>query len=131
MKEDRWGIFTASVYFVLGFAAVFSIVGVLLQSVFSAVSQSAQIWLGRFGGVLIIFFGFYILGLVKIPFLQKEHKFKVKTFDSKFVTSFVFGAAFAVGWTPCVTAALGAILGLPLNIVLVCAILIPSICPSK
>jgi cytochrome c biogenesis protein CcdA len=33
-----------------------------------------------------------------------------KKFNSKYVTSFVFGAAFAVGWSPCVGAALGAIL---------------------
>ena len=35
-----------------------------------------------------------------------------RRFKSHYITSFVFGAAFAVGWTPCVTAALGAILAL-------------------
>jgi len=53
------------------------------------------------------------VGLIKIPFLEREHKMAVKTkFGSRYATSFVFGAAFAAGWTPCVGAALGAILGL-------------------
>ena len=51
--------------------------------------------------------------LLKIGFLEREHKIKVtKKFSSRYLTSFVFGSAFAAGWTPCVGAALGAILGL-------------------
>ena len=114
VKEKRdWRIFLASVFFVLGFAVVFSLVGVLLQSVLSEAAPSIQVWLGRVGGVIIIAFGLYLLGLLKIKFLEKEHKLQVKKkFNSMYLTSFVFGAAFAVGWTPCVGAVLGAILTL-------------------
>ena len=53
------------------------------------------------------------MGLVKLSFLERTHIFRVhKKFSSRALTSFVFGAAFAAGWTPCVGAALGAILGL-------------------
>jgi len=110
-KRD-WNIFFASVFFVLGFAFVFSLLGVLLQTVLAASSEAIQTWLGRIGGVIIIFFGLYLLGVIRPKFLEKEHKFKVRKFKSMYLTSFVFGVAFAVGWTPCVTAALGAILGL-------------------
>ena len=116
MKERKiidWSIFINSVFFVLGFSVIFSLVGVLLQSVLSDISYSVQLWLGRIGGAVIIFFGLYLLGLIKISFLEKEHKLKVKKrFNSQYFTSFVFGAAFAVGWTPCVGAILGAILTL-------------------
>jgi cytochrome c-type biogenesis protein len=114
LKEKRdWRIFLASVFFVLGFAVIFSLVGVLLQSILSEAAPSIQIWLGRVGGVIIIAFGLYLLGLLKINFLEKEHKLQVKKkFNSMYLTSFVFGAAFAVGWTPCVGAVLGAILTL-------------------
>src|SRR5204863_8265669 len=62
---------------------------------------------------IIIFFGLYVTGLIHIPFLDRDYKFRVmKKFSSRHVTSFVFGLAFAAGWTPCVGAALGAILGL-------------------
>ncbi len=91
----------------------FAVLGVLLNSLLSAAAYDIQAWLGRIGGAIIIFFGLYLLGLVKITTLEKDHKFRVtRKFKSKYVTSFVFGAAFAVGWTPCVGAALGAILAL-------------------
>ncbi|MFY9484307.1 MAG: cytochrome c biogenesis protein CcdA, partial [Patescibacteria group bacterium] len=109
----RRDIFIASVFFVLGFSVVFSSVGVLLNTILEAVAYDAQVYLARIGGVIIILFGLYLTGLIKIPFLEREHKFAVrKKFNSKLVTSFVFGAAFAAGWTPCVGAVLGSILGL-------------------
>ncbi len=108
-----WNIFYSSLFFVLGFSLVFALVGVLLQTVLSHVGAQAQVWLGRVGGVIIILFGLFLLGIIKPAFLNTTHTFAVKKrFKSHFVTSFIFGAAFAVGWTPCVTAALGAILGL-------------------
>ena len=111
--NKRLPIFINSIFFVLGFSIIFSIVGVLLQSVLSNVAYTVQNWLGYIGGTIIIFFGLYLLGFIKIGFLEKEYKFKVKRkFRYSYATSFVFGAAFAVGWTPCVTAALGAILAL-------------------
>lgn len=100
-------------FFVLGFSVVFSLVGVLLQTVLASVSYSVQEWLGRIGGVIIILFGLVVLGVLKVGFLQSQHQFAVKKkFNSRYLTAFVFGAAFAVGWTPCVSAALGAILAL-------------------
>ncbi len=111
MKRD-WNIFWASVFFVLGFSSVFSLVGVLLQTALSSVAYDAQIWLGRVGGAIVILFGLFVMGLFTPKFLQREHKFHVRKFGSLYTTSFLFGAAFAVGWTPCVSAALGAILAL-------------------
>lgn len=109
----NWDTFKSSIFFVLGFSLIFSIVGILLQTVLTNVGYSVQNWLARIGGLIIIFFGLYLMGLVKPKFLQRDHKFHVKKkFKSSYVTSFVFGAAFAVGWSPCVSAALGAILAL-------------------
>ncbi|MBL7055376.1 sulfite exporter TauE/SafE family protein [Candidatus Woesearchaeota archaeon] len=115
-ETKQWSIFINSVFFVLGFSLIFSLVGVLLQSVLSSVSFTVQTWLGYLGGTIIIFFGIFLLGLVKIPFLEQEHKLKVKRkFKYSYATSFVFGSAFAVGWTPCVGAILGAILTLAVS----------------
>lgn len=112
-KKKSWTLFLASLFFVLGFAVIFSLVGVLLQSVLAAVAPAVQKWLGRIGGIIIIFFGIYLLGLLNIPFLEQEHRFQLrKKFGSAYLTSFIFGAAFALGWTPCVGAVLGAILAL-------------------
>lgn len=112
-RAKRLPIFLNSIFFVLGFSFVFALLGVLLNTLLESVAYDAQTWLSRIGGVIIIFFGLYLLGLVKPKFLQREHKLQVKhQFSSRYVTSFVFGAAFAVGWTPCVGAVLGGILAL-------------------
>ena len=109
----RLKIFLNSVAFVLGFSVIFALIGVLLNTILERVSYTVQIWLGRFGGIIIILFGLYVLGLIRLSFLEREHKLAVKKkFSITYVTSFVFGAAFAVGWTPCVSAILGSVLAL-------------------
>lgn len=112
-NSNKWEIFLCSVFFVLGFSVIFSLLGVLLQTLLANVSYMVKRWLGYVGGAIIILFGLYLLGLIKISFLEREHKLAVKKkFKSSYATSFVFGAAFAVGWTPCVGAVLGAVLTL-------------------
>lgn len=112
-KPRQIDIFMSSVFFVLGFALVFAVLGVLLNTILRGSAYSWQMWLSRLGGLIIIIFGLYLTGLLKIPFLDKEYRIRVKTkFNSRYATSFVFGAAFAVGWSPCVGAVLGSILGL-------------------
>jgi cytochrome c-type biogenesis protein len=111
--QKRRDIFLASLFFVLGFSAVFSLLGVLLTTILERIAYGVQQWLARLGGGIIILFGLYLAGILKIPFLEREYKFRVtKKFESRLLTSFVFGAAFAAGWTPCVGAVLGSILGL-------------------
>ena len=104
---QRLEVFLNSVFFVLGFSVIFALIGVLLNGIFSAVAYQVQSWLARIGGVFIILFGLYIVGLIKIPWLERDHKLKVsKKFKSRYATSFLFGVAFAVGWTPCVSFAI-------------------------
>ena len=109
----RAKVFLNSVAFVLGFSVIFALLGVLLNTILENVSYNVQTWLSRIGGIIIILFALYVLGLIKIGFLEREHKFAVKKkFSVTYVTSFVFGAAFAVGWTPCVSAILGSVFAL-------------------
>ena len=86
--------------------------GVLLQSLLEAYAYDLRNYLGYIGGAVIIFFGLVMMGLVRIEALEKEYKLKVSQTRYMFVTAFLFGAAFAVGWTPCVGAVLGAVLTL-------------------
>lgn len=109
---SRWLLFSHAFLFVLGFSTVFALLGVLLNSVLSSMAFDVQLWLSRIAGVVVIAFGLYLVGLFKPAFLEREHKLRVHQFSSRHLTSFVFGAAFAVGWTPCVSAILGSILAL-------------------
>lgn len=109
----RFATFHASIFFVLGFTLVFALLGLILHGALVQASAMLQVPLARIGGAIVIFFGLYLMGLVKLSFLERPHKPTVHTkSSSRAITSFVFGAAFAAGWTPCVGAALGAILGL-------------------
>lgn len=109
----RHRVLISTITFVLGFSLVFSLMGVLLQSVLSSAAYDLQVYLGYIGGAIIIAFGLLLLGVLKIPFLQQEHKFKIKRGEkASYTSSFAFGAAFAVGWTPCAGAVLGSILTL-------------------
>ena len=64
------------------------------------------------GGTIIIAFGIFLLLSTKIRTLNVEKKFFPKKSKSSYPMSFVFGLAFAVGWTPCVGPILGTILTL-------------------
>lgn len=110
--SQRWKVFLNSLFFVLGFSLVFASLGVLLNTILEAVAYDVLLWLSRIGGAVIIFFGLYLIGLIKLDFLNKEYRLRVSIPLPRYFSSFVFGAAFAAGWTPCVGAVLGAILGL-------------------
>ena len=111
-RPSRGKVFMNSVFFVIGFVIVFSILGILLASVLSSVAIDARVYLQWIGGAIIIFFGLYLTGLLKIPFLNKTRTFRPRKFKSSYLTSFTFGVAFAAGWTPCIGAILGGILTL-------------------
>jgi cytochrome c-type biogenesis protein len=100
-----------TVGFVLGLAFFFSLLGVLFQSILLSVAFDVQIYLNWIFGSMIIIFGLMMSGILKIPFLEKERKLHVNIKGKGFFKSFLFGAAFAVGWTPCASPFLGLILG--------------------
>lgn len=112
-KQERLTIFLNSVFFVIGFSVVFALLGVLLNTILAHSGYIVKQWLAWIGGAVVIFFGLYLMGFFKISFLEFDHKIGIQTkFRSRYVTSLLFGFAFAAGWTPCVGPVLGGILGL-------------------
>jgi len=113
VKPSRGAIFFNSLFFVLGFSVVFALLGVLLNGALSHAAYAVTQWLSWIGGAIVIFFGLYLMGFFTIAFMEGDHaphpKFK---FKSRYLTSLLFGFAFAAGWTPCVGPVLGGILGL-------------------
>lgn len=110
-KIHRWSIFLSSVFFVLGFSTVFAVIGVLLNTVFSGFGIEFQGWVARIGGAFIILFGLFLTGLLAPAFLEREYKLRPQLRTaSRHLSAFIFGAAFAAGWTPCVGPVLGSIL---------------------
>jgi cytochrome c-type biogenesis protein len=109
-KSTRLNIFLNTVYFVLGFSLVFAVLGVILNSALATVGPTFQHTLSSIGGIVIIAFGFYLILSIKLRILNFEKRMtKIPKFKTSYITSFVFGAAFAAGWTPCVGPILGSI----------------------
>jgi cytochrome c-type biogenesis protein len=107
-RTTRLNIFLNTVYFVLGFSLVFAILGVILNSVLVTVGISFQATLTSVGGIVIIVFGTYLILSTKLRNLNfDKRKTKLPRFKTSYITSLVFGAAFAAGWTPCVGPILG------------------------
>ena len=112
VSVNRANIVLNSVFFVLGFSVVFSTIGVIINSTLSSASWEIIDELNQIGGIIIVAFGIFLLLSMKINKLNMEKKFFPKRSKASYPMSFVFGLAFAAGWTPCVGPILGSILTL-------------------
>ena len=112
VSVNRTNIILNSVFFVLGFSVIFSTIGVIINSTLSSASWEIVDELNQIGGVIIVAFGIFLLLSMKINKLNMEKKFFPKRSKASYPMSFVFGLAFAAGWTPCVGPILGSILTL-------------------
>ena len=109
---NRTNIVLNSVFFVLGFSVVFSTIGVIINSILATTVGEVIGVLNQVGGIIIVSFGVFLILSIKISKLNVEKKFFPKRTKASFPLSFVFGLAFAAGWTPCVGPILGTILTL-------------------
>lgn len=96
--------------FVLGFTGVFTAMGALAGTLGGLVMRY-QTAVNIISGLIVIFFGLYYLGLIKINLFGGK-RISVDTHDLGFFSSLLFGAVFSIGWTPCVGAFLGSALAL-------------------
>jgi cytochrome c-type biogenesis protein len=112
-KSTRLNIFLNTIYFVLGFSLVFAIMGVVLNSFLANIGTGFQATFQSIGGAVIMAFGAYLILSMKLRVLNFEKTMRnLPRFKTTYLTSFVFGAAFASGWTPCVGPILGTTLTL-------------------
>lgn len=94
--------------FVLGFTVVFMAMGALAGTLGSFLREY-QVVVNIISGLVVVFFGLNILGVLKINLFKGSSK-SVDTSNLGFFSSALFGVIFSVGWTPCVGAFLGSAL---------------------
>jgi cytochrome c-type biogenesis protein len=85
---------------------------VIINSTLGGLSSELISGLNQIGGIIIIGFGIFLLLTTKFRTLNIEKKFFPKREKASYPLSFLFGLAFAAGWTPCVGPILGTILTL-------------------
>lgn len=99
-----------SVFFVLGFSAVFIALGAsatALGSLLLRYRYEANIA----GGVIVIAFGLFMLGLMRhVSWSHRDFRFHPHLASGHPGGALVLGVAFGFGWTPCIGPVLGVIL---------------------
>lgn len=109
-KTSMKRTFFKTLVFVLGFSSVFIILGLSAGWIGNFLGGQKD-WLRYIGGAAVIIFGLHMMGLFRIKFLYRQASAsgKIKS-GATWIGTFFVGAAFALGWTPCVGPILSSIL---------------------
>lgn len=100
---------THAFLFVLGFTLVFLALGAT-ATVLGRLLLAHRIWITRAGGLLVILFGLYLLGVFNIGALARERRVHITDKPLGYLGTVLVGIAFGAGWTPCIGPILGGIL---------------------
>jgi cytochrome c-type biogenesis protein len=110
---ERRDVVAGTILFVTGFSAVFATLGVVLGTVLADVATEVLAWLSRLAGTVIIVLGLHLSGLLRLPMLDRQFPAHPGRGPKPgHLASLLFGASFAVAWTPCVGPILGSTLAL-------------------
>lgn len=113
---ERRRVLLNAIAYIAGFSVVFISMGVALGAAGALVSSASVVasnreWLSRLGGILLVILGLSYLGVIRLPFMNRERRFNTSHLPTgQITTSFLVGVTFAAGWSPCVGPILGAIL---------------------
>jgi len=108
-RKIRYLTITNSLAFILGFSSVFIALGASSSAVGKFMFEYQE-WIRIGGGILIIVFGLFVAGFLKMDFLMRDKKVHLSGKPAGYVGTFLVGMTFAAGWTPCIGPILGTIL---------------------
>lgn len=101
-----------SICFVLGFSIIFIALGASVGLIGNVITTHSML-LRYISGGLIIAFGIFLIASYKLPWLNYEKRLSPSVGSNPgYIRSILIGAAFALGWTPCIGPILGTILAL-------------------
>lgn len=103
-----------TLFFLIGFSIIFIAIG-YTSSLVGQFFIDYKDFIRQIGAIIIIFFGFVIIGVLQPKFLMRDHKFELKNRPGGYVGSLVIGLAFAAGWTPCMGPILAAVVSLAVS----------------
>lgn len=101
-----------TIFFTLGISLSFFIMGLGVSALKEFFASYGDI-ISKIGGVIMILFGLYQLGIFKrSTLLESEHKlpFKMDKIAMSPITAIIFGFTFSFAWTPCIGPVLTSVL---------------------
>lgn len=101
-----------TIFFTLGISLSFFIMGLGVSALKEFFASYGDI-ISKIGGVIMILFGLYQLGIFKrSTLLESEHKlpFKMDKIALSPITAIIFGFTFSFAWTPCIGPVLTSVL---------------------
>lgn len=110
-ERARRAILVHGLLFISGFTLVFVIMGAS-ATFLGSLLQYASGWVERVGGVLLILFGLYLLGALRLPGAERDWRVHLGDKPLGYLGTVLVGVTFAAGWTPCIGPVLGGILTL-------------------
>jgi len=115
VEAERWRhIVRSALFFVFGFTTVF----VALGAGASMLGQWVQLHkaqLSLLAGIVIIGFGAHFLGILRVPLLFRQARFRLPVPGANLAGAYLMGLAFAFGWTPCIGPVLATVLAVAAN----------------
>jgi cytochrome c-type biogenesis protein len=114
LQKTRRNTFLHAVLFVVGFTLVFLALGAG-ATMLGQLMLRYRDWISRVGGVLVIVFGLYMLGVLNLGFLARDTRIHVADKPLGYLGTLLVGIAFGAGWSPCIGPILGAILTMAAN----------------
>jgi cytochrome c-type biogenesis protein len=109
IQRVRRSTFVHALLFILGFTIVFVLLGATATAVGRLLIHQ-RLWLTRAGGLLVMLFGLYLLGVLNIAPFARERRLHLSNKPLGYLGSVLVGVAFGAGWTPCIGPILGGIL---------------------
>ena len=109
LTRARRSALVHTLLFVLGFTLIFLAMGAS-ATLLGRVLIHYRIWITRLGGVLVIVFGLYLLGVLRVAAFDRERRVHLASKPMGYLGTVLVGFAFGAGWTPCLGPILGAIL---------------------
>jgi cytochrome c-type biogenesis protein len=107
-ERRRLRVLLNAIVFCAGFTVIFVLLGASATFLGGLLLQH-QTLIRKVGGALVVLFGLFSAGVIRLPFLDQERRMQVRG-NQSYLRSFVVGMAFAAGWSPCVGPILGSVL---------------------
>ena len=114
----RRRVLRACLGFVSGFSTVFIVMGIGAVAIGHVIRTwhvdvfGLEIGIAQIAGVVIVLFGLHMTGLIPIRILNRDTRVHFDVHERSFLSTYLVGSGFALGWSPCIGPILSSVLTL-------------------